>query len=162
MSNPYTYAPPPLILPTLTTLLGLTGLATGANCLLSSNPIDAIRPFGLRTPNATHPSTNNDPLTTALVHAYGIRNFGGALGTLGLTTLWVLQVKGGVAEDVARKSLGLSMLLGTVVGIGDALLVTRFSKQVGGEVGLEAKKAGFRHGIAAVIIATIGLSLLWT
>ncbi|KAH6629747.1 hypothetical protein C7974DRAFT_395165 [Boeremia exigua] len=161
MSNQYSFPHASLILPTLTTLLGLTGLATGVNSLLSSKPIDAIRPFGLQAPSATHPSTNNDPLTTALVHAYGIRNLGGALGTLGLTAFWQMQVKGSVAESVARRSLGLSMLLGTVVGLGDALLVSRFGEEVGSKVGVEAKKAGFGHGAAALIIAAVGSTLLW-
>ena len=161
MSHQFALPSPSLILPTLTTLLGLTGLATGANTLLSSKPIDAIRPFGLRAPNTTHPSTKDDPLTTALVHTYGIRNFGGALGTLGLTVFWQMQIKGSIAEGVAKRCLGLSMLLGSVVGVGDALLVNRFAEKVGGEVGEEAKKAGFGHGIAAVVIAATGLALLW-
>ncbi|KAF2022142.1 hypothetical protein BU24DRAFT_417801 [Aaosphaeria arxii CBS 175.79] len=161
MSNQSTSPAVSSILPTLTTLLGLTGVVTGANALFSSKPIDAIRPFGLQKPIAANPSTDNDPLTTALVHVYGIRNIGGSLGTLGLTAFWQRQVKGSVAESVARRCLGLSMLLGTVIGVGDALLVNRFGDKVGGEVGAEAKKAGLGHGVAAVIIAAIGSMLLW-
>lgn len=72
-----------------------------------------------------------------------------------------MQSKGSVAEIVARRCLGLSMLLSTVVGIGDALLVNRFGGEVGGDVGVVAKKAAFGHGIAAVIIAATGLKILW-
>lgn len=161
MSNQYTPPSASLVLPTVTTILGLTGLATGANTFLYSRPIDATRAFGLQSPGPTHSSTNEDPLTTALVHAYGTRNIGGALGTLGLTAFWQMQSKGSVAEIVARRCLGLSMLLSTVVGIGDALLVNRFGGEVGGDVGVVAKKAAFGHGIAAVIIAATGLKILW-
>jgi hypothetical protein len=51
--------------------------------VLSANPLDAIRPFGLR-PAASNVARDNNPFTRALVHTYATRNIGGALTTLGL------------------------------------------------------------------------------
>lgn len=150
----------PFILPALTTLLGLTGLATGANALVSNNPIDTIRAFGLRpAPNNT--ARDLTPLTKALIHTYGIRNVGSGLTILGLTAFWKLQPHRSVARDIARRCLGLSLMLGTVVGVGDAVLVRNFAESVGSEEGEEARKASWGHAGAAVVIAVTGTVLFW-
>ncbi len=160
MSSQFKLPSSDLILPALTTVLGITGLTTGAMTVLSSNPVDAIRPFGLRpTPNNAARDTN--PFTKALVYTYATRNIGGALTTLGLTTFWQMQPTNSISATTARICLGLSLLLGTTVAVGDAVLVGRFAESVHGEVSEEAKKSSFGHGIAAVMIFAVGGALLW-
>jgi hypothetical protein len=128
--------------------------------LFSTSPIDAIRPFGLR-PAANNAARENDPFTRALIHTYATRNIGGALTTLGLTTFWQMQPTNSIAATTARISLGLSMLFGAVVAIGDAVVVRRFAERVGGEIGEEAKTGRAGHGVVAVLIAITGGALLW-
>jgi hypothetical protein len=160
MSNQFNLPSSRFVLPTITTLLGLTGLTTGLLTVLSANPIDAVRPFGLR-PAASNVTRDNNPFTRALVYTYATRNIGGALTTLGLTTFWQMQPTNSIAATTARSCLGLSMLLGTVVAVGDAVLVSKFAEDVGGEVGEEAKIGSTGHAVAAVLIAITGGALLW-
>lgn len=148
-------------LPVATTLLGLTSLATGAMTALSSSPIDAMRSFGLR-PTPQNTARDTGPFTKALVYTYASRNIGGALTTLGLTAFWQMQYSGSVAATTAKSCLGLSMLLGTVVAVGDAMLVRGYAESVEGDLSKAARKASVGHAVAAVIIAVIGGTLLWT
>jgi hypothetical protein len=53
------------------------------------------------------------------------------------------------------------MLLGTVVAVGDVVLVGRYAEGVGGEVGEEARKGSTGHAVVAVLIAITGGALLW-
>lgn len=170
-----------LALPAITTLLGLTGLATGTMTLLARDPVDAMRAFGLSA-TTTHdrnassfpplpPPPSSSPLTTALVRTYATRNIGGALTLLSLTAFWKMQVRGSPAEDVARRCLGLCVGLGTVVAVGDAGLVRGFAGEVEGkgrvgegggdeEIVQEARKAAWGHLGAAVVIGVVG-GVLW-
>jgi hypothetical protein len=161
MSTLLTTSSTRLILPTITTLLGLAGLTTGTLTLLSTNPVDKMRHFGLQ-PSSKDAARDNSSFTSALVHVYAVRDIGSALTMLALTAFWQVQIPGLLAERVARTSLGLAMLCGAVVVVGDAVLVHRFAGKVGGEVGKDAKKSAFGHVVAAVVIAVTGWALVCT
>ena len=161
MSNQLSFPSRSFVLPAVTTLLGLTGLTTGAVTVLSGNPVEAIRAFGLR-PAANSVSRDNNPFSRALVYSHATRNIGAALTTLGLTAFWQMQPVDSIAATTARSCLGLSMLLGTAVAVSDAVLVGRYAEAVGGDVGEEAKTSSFGHALTAVMIAITGGALLWT
>lgn len=85
---------------------------------------------------------------------------------LGLTAFWQIQPASSIAAVTVRSCLGLSMLLGIAVAVGDAVLVHNFAEIVEaeggrGEVAEEAKKASFRHAVAAIVIAVTAGALLW-
>lgn len=99
---------PPILLPTLTSALGLAGLSSGVYTFIS--PFDAVRPFGLVPPPTSHTknSTSNSPSQPfhhALIKAYGIRNIGSGLYTLLLTYFWKSQVPGSVAEKDSHEGI---------------------------------------------------------
>jgi hypothetical protein len=134
MSGQFSFPSRNLILPTVTTLLGLSGLTTGAVTVFFDNPVDTVRAFGLR-PAASSVVRDINPFTRALVYTYATRNIGGALTTLGLTAFWEIQPANSIAATTARSCLGLSMFLGTVVAVGDAILVGNFAESMGSEIG---------------------------
>ncbi|KAJ8114868.1 hypothetical protein OPT61_g3355 [Boeremia exigua] len=160
MSNQFNLPSLNLVLPTITTLLGLTGLTTGAATVLSGNPIDAIRPFGLR-PVSSDATIDASPFTRALIYTYATRNIGVGLTTLGLTIFWKMQPANSISATIGRRCLGLSMLLGTVIGVGDAILVSNFADSAGYEESIEARKSSFGHAVAASIVLGTGGLLFW-
>lgn len=156
---------PPILLPTLTSLLGLAGLTGGIYTFIS--PLSAIRPFGLIPPppsTKSTPSSHNDAFHHALIQAYGIRNIGTGLSTLLLTYFWKSQPPGSVAERVARKGLGICLVAGAVVGVGDAWIVRSFGDISDAELGegerREVKGAWRGHGVVSVVILGCGVGLL--
>ncbi|KAH7411706.1 hypothetical protein DE146DRAFT_251318 [Phaeosphaeria sp. MPI-PUGE-AT-0046c] len=162
---------PPILLPTLTSLLGLTGLAGGLYTFIS--PLDAIRPFGLIPPPQTpsqpsFPESKNttssaQPFHHALIQAYGIRNIGTGLSTLCLTWFWKIQLAGSVAERVTRKCLGICMVMGAVVGVGDAWVVLRFGVDANLKDGdrQEVRGTSRGHAIVSGVILGSGMLLLF-
>lgn len=65
-----------------------------------------------------------------MIHVYGIRNLGVGLSTLGLTAFWKLSPTcrmSPLAADAAKKCLGICMMFGTLVALGDAWIVRQFA-----------------------------------
>ena len=160
----------PLILPTITTLLGLTGLGSGTLALTS--PFGAIRAFGLGPPSSsasdkssTAPS-HAEAFQRSVISAYGLRNLSGALTILGLTSMWKLSSlcrTSPIAAATAKKCLGIYMLIGTGVALGDAWVVRAFANVDGLEkkVEEEVKAASMGHAIVSVPIVATGVALFF-
>lgn len=145
-------------LPTFTTLLGL--LSLGGGIYNFANPAAGATGFGLTPPNITSTS----PFETAYIRVHGIRNIAGGLTNLALISFW--QFSGFCRDNPAaaaavRRCLGLSLTIGTVVGLGDAWIVGRYAKDVEeGEVKETAKGKSMGHAGMAVVIAGVGLGML--
>ncbi|KAF2795754.1 hypothetical protein K505DRAFT_348408 [Melanomma pulvis-pyrius CBS 109.77] len=164
------YIPPTrsLILPTIATLLGLTGVGGGVYTFISAQ--DAIRSFGLRPPPSstkTALSKHADAFEQSMIHVYGIRNLGVGLSTLGLTAFWKLSPTcqtSPLAADISKKCLGICMMFGTLVALGDAWIVRQFGKssELEEEARIEASKASTGHALVSVPILATGLTLFFS
>ncbi|KAF4342150.1 hypothetical protein FBEOM_3883 [Fusarium beomiforme] len=144
-------------------LFGVIGTSVGIYSFVS--PYDAIRVFGLRAP-ATEKTTSpqSEAFQKSLVYAHGLRNIGTGLSTLGLFAFWkfspICQVSP-LAAAITKKCMGIFFMFGTLVGVGDAVIIRQFANKeyVQGEAEKEAAKASISHGIAAVGIFGTGLFL---
>ncbi|KAF5020285.1 hypothetical protein F66182_7661 [Fusarium sp. NRRL 66182] len=146
-------------------LFGLTGISIGIYSFVSPN--NSIRLFGLQAPPADKgPASHSATFQKALIYASGLRNIGTGLSTLGLFAFWqfspICQVSP-LAAAVTKKCLGICLMFGTVVGVGDAVVVRKFanSESIQGEVEVEeeAANASIGHGVTAVVIFATGFFL---
>lgn len=147
------------LVPGVAGFLGLTGLASGVYGLIS--PFEAVKVFGLYPPST--PSTDHaKAFEGGLANAYAIRNVGTGLSLISLLLFWSQQ-DDPVRREMVKKCLGLTMMLGTAVGLGDAWLINKFATRKGvvlNEQGGE-KNAASGHAITAVVIGSIGGSLFF-
>lgn len=148
--------------PAVPFFLGLMGAGMGVYSLTS--PYEAIHGFGLRGPPADKATPQADAYQKSLIYAYGIRNLGVGLGSMGLFAFGQFHPlchSNPVAAAVARKALGLTLLTGTVVGLLDAWLMRQYAQDLSvvGEAKEEAKKASTSHAMTAVVIFATGLFL---
>ncbi|KAF4978006.1 hypothetical protein FZEAL_5551 [Fusarium zealandicum] len=168
MSNTASTMTPPLGLaaavPALPALLGLTGVGVGIYSFVS--PYDAIRKFGLRnsSPAKGSDSAHMEAFQRSVIYGYGIRNVGVGLANLGLVAYWRFSPEcrvSPVAALIVQKCLGVCLLAGTVVGLGDAWIMRQFAKEEGvvGEAESDASKASVGHGVTAILIFATGLFL---
>ncbi|KAF4469095.1 hypothetical protein FALBO_4007 [Fusarium albosuccineum] len=150
--------------PAVPVLLSVTGVSVGIYSFVSPNT--AIRMFGLPPPAPEKESTSPHAAAfqRSVVYAYGIRNVGVSIGQLGLLAFWQFSPicrASPLAAAVTKRCLGLCMMLGTVVGLGDAVIIRQFAKDEGvvGEAKAEATKASINHAVTAVLIFATGVFL---
>ncbi|KAH7234911.1 uncharacterized protein BKA55DRAFT_579651 [Fusarium redolens] len=144
-------------------LFGVTGTSVGIYSFVS--PYNAMRLFGLDAP-ATEKTTSSqsDAFQKSLIYASGLRNIGTGLSTLGLYAFWqfspICQVSP-LAAAVTKKCMGICFMFGTLVGVGDAVIVRQFANKefVQGEAEEKAVNASISHGVTAVVILATGLFL---
>ncbi|KAF4964751.1 hypothetical protein FSARC_7350 [Fusarium sarcochroum] len=154
---------PTTVVSALPLLFGLTGTSVGIYSFVSPN--NAIRMFGLQGP-ATEKgsSSHSDALQRSLIYACGLRNIGTGLSTLGLFAFWqfspICQVSP-LAAAVTKKCLGIGFMFGTIVGVGDAVIIRQYANRefVQGEAEETAANASISHGVTAVLILATGLFL---
>ncbi|SCO50903.1 uncharacterized protein FFNC_13479 [Fusarium fujikuroi] len=144
-------------------LFGVTGTSIGIYSFVS--PYNAMRLFGLHAPGTEKTSSfQSEAFQKSLIYATGLRNIGTGLSTLGLYAFWqfspICQVSP-LAAAVTKKCMGICFMLGTFVGVGDAVIVRQFANKeyVQGEAEEKAVSASISHGITAVVILATGLFL---
>ncbi|KAF4960176.1 hypothetical protein FGADI_1195 [Fusarium gaditjirri] len=144
-------------------LFGVTSTSIGIYSFVS--PYNAMRLFGLQAPSPEKTaSSQSEALQKSLIYASGLRNIGTGLSTLGLYAFWqfspICKVSP-LAAAVTKKCMGICFMFGTVVGVGDAVIVRQFANKEyvqGGEED-KASSASISHGITAVVILATGLFL---
>ncbi|RSL41163.1 hypothetical protein CEP53_012921 [Fusarium sp. AF-6] len=154
------------VVPALPVLLGLTGISVGIYSFVS--PTSAIRMFGLHAPSPTDKnllSPHAEAFQRSVIYTYGIRNIGGGLANLGIFAFWKLSPlcqTNPAASDAVRQCLGICLILGPTVGLGDAWILRKFAKNEGvqGEAKTEAAKASVNHAITAAVILATGVFLV--
>ncbi|KAI8652468.1 hypothetical protein NCS57_01310800 [Fusarium keratoplasticum] len=154
------------VVPALPVLLGLTGVGVGIYSFVS--PTNAIRMFGLRAPSPSDknlPSPHAEAFQRSAIYTYGIRNIGVGLANLGIFAFWKLSPvcqTNPAASDAVRQCLGICLILGTTVGLGDAWIIRQFAKDEGvqGEAKTEAAKASVSHAVTAAVILATGIFLV--
>ncbi|EWZ33339.1 hypothetical protein FOCG_15673 [Fusarium oxysporum f. sp. radicis-lycopersici 26381] len=151
------------IVSALPLLFGVTGTSIGIYSFVS--PYNAMRLFGLHTPATEKTaSSQSEAFQKSLIYASGLRNIGTGLSTLGLYAFWqfspICQVSP-LAAAVTKKCMGICFMFGTLVGVGDAVVVRQFANKeyVQGEAEEKAANASISHGITAVVILATGLFL---
>ncbi|KAJ9641292.1 uncharacterized protein PV06_08601 [Exophiala oligosperma] len=110
------------VLPGLTILLGTGGLAGGIYALQS--PFDWARQFGVITKAGSTSSFEQK----AFIQAIGIRNLASGASLLSLTAFWQISSlcrNSPLASIAVKRTLGISLLVGTVVALGDSLVLSR-------------------------------------
>lgn len=152
--------------PALPVLLSLTGVGVGIYSFVS--PTNAIRMFGLRVPSPTGkdlPSPHAEAFQRSVIYTYGIRNIGNGLASLGMFAFWQLSPicqNNPSAADAVRQCLGICLITGTTVGLGDAWIMRQFARDEGvqGDAKIEASKASISHAITAAVILATGVFLV--
>lgn len=162
---------PTATLPVLVGVLSSLALLGGAYNFAA--PLEGAKAFGLlpadggkKTPSA---------FETAYIRVHGIRNIGVGLGNAGLLLYWLFSDtcrQSVVAEQVVRRCLGIGLVTGTVVGMGDAWILNQYYQDIESEVGQQGDKSGLKearelasakskgHAFTAVGILAVGLGLL--
>lgn len=142
----------PFVLPSVTGLLGLMGVATGINTLRA--PSAAITTFGLTPPSKLAISPHIQAFQTSLIRAYGVRNIGGGLSSLVFSAWWFLETdpaRRKVITDVLR----VSMVLGPIVGLGDAWLVGDYADQAGEQNEESVKQTAKAHAVVGCLMVGV-------
>lgn len=149
-------------LPVFTGLMGLLGL--GGGIYNFADPVEGAKGFGLIAPSGT--GSHAAAFETAYIRIHGIRNLGMGLVNLGLVLYWQysdLCRTSPIAATAVQRVLGISFLLGTIVGLGDAWILKQFADSPGVEA--EAANLGREksqgHAVMAVAIASLGLGWLY-
>jgi hypothetical protein len=153
---------PTSVVSALPLLFGLTGTSIGIYSFVS--PYDAIRLFGLQNTSSKKATAKSEAFQKSLIYTSGLRNIGTGLSTLGLFAFWqfspICQVSP-LAAAITKKCMGICLMFGTLVGVGDAVLVRQFANKefIQGEAEDKATKASISHGVSAVLILATGLFL---
>ncbi|KAM0250786.1 hypothetical protein ACHAP5_002003 [Fusarium lateritium] len=154
---------PTAVVSALPLLFGLTGTSIGIYSFVS--PFDAIRLFGLQNQSSKKTSsTQSEAFQKSLIYASGLRNISTGLSTLGLFAFWqfspICQVSP-LAAAITKKCMGICFMFGTLVGVGDAVLVRQFANKefIKGEAKDKATQTSIGHGVSAVLILATGLFL---
>ncbi|KAF2732784.1 hypothetical protein EJ04DRAFT_607125 [Polyplosphaeria fusca] len=149
-------------LPYTTTALMTLGLGTSLSMLLSSSP-SAARLFGFSpsSPSKLRPATEADARARSYIQIHALRNMASGMGTLGLLgyRYWGCE---GQAKEVVGRCVGILMVVGSVVAVGDGVVLRGY---VGAEgVGEEGRRRGVEksngHFGAGVMILVIGMGWL--
>ncbi|KAH7166288.1 hypothetical protein EDB81DRAFT_282821 [Dactylonectria macrodidyma] len=151
-------------LPIATSALGLLGIGSGIYNFIA--PIEGAKGFGLQsTSTSSTASAHAKAIEGALIRVHGIRNIGVGLSTVSLVLFWQfspLCQSSPLAALAVRRCLGITLTLGTIVGLGDAWILKQFSDTDGVES--EAKELasakGTAHAIMAIVISGLGLTYL--
>ncbi|KPM43914.1 hypothetical protein AK830_g2616 [Neonectria ditissima] len=150
-------------LPIFTSVLGVLGIAGGVYNFVS--PAEGAKGFGLTPASKTPPTAHSKAFEHAFILVHGIRNVGVGLTTVGLVLFWQFSPLCRASPQAAlavRQCLGISLAAGTVVGLGDAWIIKRFSDAEGVET--EAREVAViqsaGHAVTAVAIAGLGLTYL--
>uniref|UniRef100_A0A4E9E7L2 Uncharacterized protein n=1 Tax=Gibberella zeae TaxID=5518 RepID=A0A4E9E7L2_GIBZA len=154
---------PATIISVFPILFGVTGTSVGIYSFMS--PYNAIRLFGLHSVS-TEKTTSSDPeaFQKSLIYAFGLRNIGSGLSSLGLFAFWqfspICQLSP-LAAAVTKRCMGICFIFGSLVAAGDAFIVRRFANQehVQGETEEKATKASISHAVTGVVILATGLFL---
>lgn len=148
-------------LPGFVGILGLAGVSGGVYGLLS--PIEAGRQFGITTSSTTSPGSSSSSTEIALIRALALRNLATGATNLALTLMWQFSSLSRASPVVAhtfQQALGIGLLLGTSVAIGDAYVLIKYAKSSG--LGSQASRVGREkskgHAFTALPIFVLGLS----
>lgn len=124
-----------------------------------SDPANGAKLFGLTT--APSPS----PIEKALIQVHGIRNIASGSSLLGLGSYYFFskRCRDPVAANTVRKCIGITFLVGSLVGFGDGWILGQFARDgsVTGEVEVLAMDKSKGHTTLAVPIAMLGCALLY-
>jgi hypothetical protein len=142
------------------------GILNGVYSLTS--PSDAETVFGLPVPRSISdsPTKNLPTWQVAQSYARGLRNLAGGLSIVGITAFWrfsPLCVASPVARLAAQRCLGVIFLTGSIIGLGDGVVVSRFAEGEGTdqEARKVARKAGLGHLVMVVPILALGFVCFW-
>lgn len=144
------------VLPGLTVLLGTGGVLGGLYSFQS--PFEWARQFGVVCSSDSKSSLEH----RALIQTIGIRNIASGGSLLALTAFWQFSAlcrASPVAAVAVKRSLGLTLLVGTVVAMTDSVVLSQLAK--GGS--LSAEDEGFTtaasKGHAFISLPILGLAL---
>ncbi|ETN47060.1 uncharacterized protein HMPREF1541_01250 [Cyphellophora europaea CBS 101466] len=148
-------------LPIFTGLLGVVALGGGAYNFVS--PLEGAKGFGLLAP--AKDAAHADAFQEAYIRVHGIRNIGTGLSTLTLVLMWQfsdLCRTSPIAALAVKRCMGISLVLGTTVGLGDAWILKQYAESpgVGQEAVALARGKSTAHAVTALVIASVGLGWL--
>ena len=153
----------PFVLPILTATL--SSLAIGGGIYNFQNPSEGAKVFGILLSDSK-PSSSPTPIEEAYIKVHGIRNL--ATGLSGLSLLAFLQFSNittasPVAAAAVRKAIGITFVVGTVVGLGDAWILSQLAQREGvsGEAERLATEKSMGHAFMAFPIAALGAAWLY-
>ena len=161
---------PQAVFPTLVGLLSVTALGGGIFNFV--NPLEGAKGFGL-LPSKGGSQATLSPFEQAYIRVHGIRNVGVGLGNFVLLAYWAFSDNPAVGR-IVRTCLGLGIVAGTVVGLGDAWILKQYAKDiaastadVGDEKGAKevttlAEGKGTGHAVTAMVIFAVGAGMLLT
>jgi hypothetical protein len=151
------------LLPIFTTLLGTAGIASGTYQLL--HPLHAEEIFGLLVPRSITSDTS-DPEARALVEsssrARGLRNLTNGCALVLITGFWQFSSLCRVSPTAAiavKKVIGLSFLTGTMVAVGDGVIVQRYAGRTDNNAKVEKTAKGHFTGAAIMVAIAAGCLL---
>lgn len=144
------------VLPGLTVLLGTGGVLSGLYSFQS--PFEWARQFGVVCSSDSKSTLEQ----RAFIQAIGVRNLSSGGSLLALTAFWQFSAlcrASPVAVVAVKRSLGLSLLIGTVVAMADSVVLSQLAK--GGRLSTEEEKVttGASKGHAFMSLPILGLAL---
>lgn len=155
---------PASLLPSLVGVLSTAGLLGGIYNFAA--PLEGARGFGLLP---TSPPNQLTAFQKAYIRIHGIRNIGIGLGNFSLLTYWYLS-DSPIVRDTVRRCIGWGLVMGTVVGMGDAYILKAYAGELteasdSGEKDVKEAKdlatsKGTAHAITGLIILGVGFGLV--
>lgn len=142
-------------LPSLTLLLGTTGVFTGL--MSGSDPVQSSKMGGF--PVSSSPPSATD---RALFRAIGARNVASGLSALSLLGLYGLARWDGlgVASTAIKRCIGACLLVGVTVGVSDGNLLLKYADEVGGQEVEEVREKGKAHITTAGLVGLLAVGWL--
>lgn len=154
-----------LSLPYITASLGVLALLGGA--MNFTNPIEGAKMFGITLSADSKPTSSPTATETAYIRIHGIRNIAAGLTNIALCAFYrfsTMTRTSPIAAEVVRTCIGISLLVGSGVAVGDGFVLNQFARDVEGtdmgEVGNYAQEKGSGHVLTGVPIAVLGLGWL--
>lgn len=159
---------PTIAVPVTTALFGFMALGGGAWTFLSPGA-DAARLFGIVLPRSiagasTIPAAEEaENRQRAYIRIHGIRNFASGAGLLGLTAFWTLSSlcrDSPAASEAVKKSFGILLATGSLVGLADGYILSEYkeSKGLSSEGQEVATKQSQGHFLTALPIMALAAS----
>lgn len=144
------------VLPGFTVLLGTGALVGGLYSFQS--PFDWARTYGV----VANTDSKSSFEQTAFIQAVGVRNIASGVSLITLTTYWQFSSwcrASPVAALTMKRCLGFSLLVGAVVTMADAVILSRLVKN--GSLSSEAEEltSGTSKGHAIMSLPIFGLAL---